>query len=263
LPGSSESGQDEEADTTALTSSSEGEGITIPSTSRVQKPKNRGRFLVFDRSPPKGFKVLHRPRVNPETDEAVTKRKKTLTDGFTEDEARPISLGKRRRLQHLDITVGRLDLTQTGIASQQKQKDISPEVKMRPQTRTNAGLWRARQYFGASQFEIEAQDSVDSPKVETTPVKRHQTELDSSGPVIIPWSNSPKPGKTIKMESPNGIHDELVRDSSPSMHLRPKRSMNGENGKIDLLALRPGPPSWPMSAFVIPDTPLLGGGIGP
>lgn len=229
--------------------------ITIPSTTRGRKPNNRGRLLVFDKSPPQGFKVLHKPRVNPEAEEPATKRKK-LTDGFTEDEARPIFHGKRRRLQHLDINVGSLDLTQTSISSQQRRKNTSPEAKSRPRIRTAAG----RQYFSASQFKLESQDSFESPKAKMTPIKRHQMKLDSFGPVIIPRTDSPKPERTSEMDSPSGIPDELVRDSSPSMHLRPKRSMDGENEKIGVLALRPKPPFRPQSDFVIPDTPLLGGG---
>lgn len=251
MPGSSEPGQDREADTTA----SEGELITIPSTLRGQKPKNRGRFLVFDKSPPEGFKVLHKPRVNPKADEPATKRKR-LTDGFTEHEARPIFLGKRRRLQHLDINVGSLDLTQTSISSQQRRKNVSPEAKMRQQTRTPAG----RQYFSASQFKLESQDSVDSPETKITPIKRHQMELDSFGPVIIPRTDSPRPERPGKTDSLSWIPDELVRDSSPSIQLRPKRIMDGENRNIDTPTLCPEPPSWRQSDFVIPDTPLFDGG---
>lgn len=251
MPGSVEPGQDREADTTA----SEGELITIPSTSRGQKPKNRGRFLVFDKSPPEGFKVLHKPRVNPKVDEPATKRKR-LTDGFTEDEARPIFLGKRRRLQHLDINVGSLDLTQTSISSQRRQKNISPEAKMRPQIRTAA----SRQYFSATQFKLESQDSVESPDAKITPIKRHQTELDSFGRVIIPRTDSPRPQRPSKTDSRSWIPDDLVRDSSPSMQLRPKRSMDGENRKIDTPALCPEQPSWRHSDLVIPDTPLFGDG---
>lgn len=83
--------------------------------------------------------MLHKPRVNLETKQQKTKKMQKLTDGFTKDEARPLSLGKRRRLQHLDINVGSLDLTQTGIASQQRQREMSPEAKRRFPTRTAAG----------------------------------------------------------------------------------------------------------------------------
>lgn len=83
--------------------------------------------------------MLHKPQVNLETKQQKTKKMQKLTDGFTKDEARPLLLGKRRRLQHLDINVGSLDLTQTGIASQQRQKEMSPKAKRRFPTRTTAG----------------------------------------------------------------------------------------------------------------------------
>lgn len=273
LPESSEPGQDEDADTTALTSSSEGDDISISRTSGSQKLKIRGRFLIFDRSPPKGYKVLHKPKANPETKAPVLKKRQKMTDGFTEFEARPLFLGKRRRLQHLDVNVGSLDLTQTGNASQQRQREISPEAKRRPQDRTTAGLWRERQYFSASQFEIESQDPVESSHAKELLVKVHKTGLekhgrripllDNSGPIVIPRTDSPQPERTCKQDSSSENPTELVRDSSPSTCLLPKRNINSETGKEDSLTLRPGPPSWPRSDFVITDTPLLGGDTSP
>lgn len=270
---SSEPVQDEEANTTALTSSSEGDGISIPNISGIQKPKARGRFLIFDRSPPKGYKVLHKPHVNPETKAPVLKKRQKLTDGFTKDEARPLFLSKRRRLQHLDVNLGSLDLTQTSNTSQQKQREISPEAKRRPQNRTIAGLWRGRQYFSASKFEEEFQDPAESSDAKELPVKGHKTGLDrhgrrkplldNFGPIVIPRTNSPWPENICKQESSSEDPSKLVRDSSPSIHLLPKRNMNNETGKADPLTLRPSPPSWPRPGFVITDTPLLGGDTSP
>jgi hypothetical protein len=183
----------------------------------------------------------------------VTKKRTRPADGFTDDEARPSYPGKRRRLQHLDINLGSLELTQNSLASQQGPHGVSHKAKMRPQTRTAAGLGRGRKYFGASQFEREPQDSVELPKVKITPVKRDQMKLDSFDPVTMPRTD---------WESPSGIHDEIIQDSSPSKHLLPKRNMNEGNKRIGPLDPRPGRPSWPNSDFVIPDTPLLGGGTG-
>ncbi|KAG6366862.1 hypothetical protein INS49_001043 [Diaporthe citri] len=266
---SSEPGQDGEADITALTSSSEGDGTSIPTNAESQKPKTRGRFLIFDRSPPKGFKVLHKPRVNPETKPPITKNRQKLTDGFTEDEARPLFLGKRRRLQQLDINVGSLDLTQTGKASQQRQREISPEVKRQTQTRTTAGLWRGRQYFGSSQFKIESQDPDESSEVKEATTKGHKIDLDrygrpirlvdNFGPIVIPRTDSPRPENSGKMDSSSEPPGEVVQDSSPSIQPFPKRSMNCETGKSNSLTLRPGPPSRLKSDFVITDTPLQRG----
>lgn len=266
---SSEPGQDDEADITALTSSSEGDGASIPTTSGSQKPKIRGRFLIFDRSPPNGFKVLHKPRVNPETKPPTTKKRQKLTDGFTEVEARPLFLGKRRRLQHLDLNVGSLDLTQTGKTSQQRQRENSPEAKSRTHARTTAGLWHGRRYFSTSQFKIESQDPDESSDVEEAPAKGHKIDLDRNGgptrlvdnfgPIVIPRTDSPRPENTGKMDSSSQSPGEVVRDSSPSIQLFPKRSMNDETGKSDLLTLRPGPPSRLKFDFVIPATPLQGG----
>lgn len=231
----------------------------------------RGRFLIFDRSPPKGFKVLHKPRVNTETKPPVTKKRQKLTDGFTEDEARPLFLGKRRRLQQLDVNVGSLDLTQTGNASQQRQRKMSPEAKSRTQTLANAGLWRGRQYFSASQFKIESQDPDDSSEVKGAPTTkggkvdfdRHGRPIrsvDNFGPIVIPRTDSPRPESTGKLDSSSRSPGELVQDSSPSMQLFPKRGMDCETGKSDSMTLRPGPPSRLKCNFVIPDTPLQGGG---
>lgn len=270
LPDSSDSGLDEDADVTALTSSSEGDGISIPTTSASQKPTVRGRFLIFDRSPPKGFKVLHKPRIDPETQPPISKTRQKLTDGFTKDEARPLFLGKRRRLQHLDVNVGSLDLTQSGNASQQRQREISPEARGRTQTRTTAGLWSGRQYFGASQFKTESQDPDESSEVKEAPAARHKIDLDRHGkpyhlvdnfdPIVIPRTDSPQPENTGKSDSSNESPGEVVQDSSPSMQLFSKRSTNGETGKWDSLTLRPGPPSRPRPYFAIADTPLQGGG---
>lgn len=231
----------------------------------------RGRFLIFDRSPPKGFKVLHKPRVNTETKPPIIKKRQKLTDGFTEDEARPLFLGKRRRLQQLDVNVGSLDLTQTGHTSQQRPREISPEAKKQTQTRATAGLWRGRQYFSASQFKIESQDPDESSEVKEAPsakgqkidLDRHGRPIhlvDDFGPIVIPRTDSPRPESTGKLDSSSGSPGELVQDSSPSMQLFPKRGMDCETGKSDSLTLRPGPPSRLKSDFVIPDTPLQGGG---
>lgn len=251
-----------------MTSSSEGDGVSIPTTSGSQKPKIRGRFLIFDRSPPKGFKVLHKPRVNPEAKPPTTKRQK-LTDGFTEVEARPLFLGKRRRLQHLDLNVGSLDLTQTGKASQQRRRENSPEAKTRTHARTTAGLWHGRRYFSTSQFTIESQDPDESSDVEEAPAKGHEIGLDRNGgptrlvdnfgPIVIPRTDSPRPDNTSKLDSSSESPGEMVRDSSPSTQLFPKRSMEDETGKSDLLTLRPGPTSRLKSDFVITDTPIQGG----
>lgn len=213
--------------------------------------------------------MLHKPRVNPETKPPITKKRQKLTDGFTEVEARPLFLGKRRRLQQLDINVGSLDLTQTGKASQQMRREISPEVKRQTQTRTTAGLWRGRQYFGSSQFEIESQDPDESSEVKEATEKGHKMDLDrhgrpihlvdNFGPVVIPRTDSPRPENSGKLDSSSELPGEVVQDSSPSMQLFPKRSMNYETGKSDSLTLRPGPPSRLKSDFVIPDTPLQGG----
>lgn len=266
MPDSSEPGQNGEADITALTSSSEGDGISIPTASGSQKPKVSGRFLIFDKSPPKGFKVLHKPRANPETNPPITKKKQKLTDGFTEDEARPLFLGKRRRLQHLDINVGSLDLTQTGSASQQRQREISPEARRPTQTRLTTRVWRGRQYFSASQFRTGSPDLDEPSEVKTAPAKGHTLELDrrgrpislvdNFGTVVIPRTDSPRPENTSKQGSSIEFPGELVQDSSPIMRLLPKRSMDDEAGKSDSLTLRPGLPSRLKSDFVIPDTPL-------
>ncbi|KAJ0115356.1 hypothetical protein J7T55_012634 [Diaporthe amygdali] len=264
---SSEPEEDEDADTTALTPSSEGDSFSFPATSGSQKPKVRGRFLIFDRSPPKGFKVLHKPRVKKEADPPLKNKRKTLTDGFTEDEARPSFLGKRRRLQHLDINVGSLDLTQSGGASQQRQRNLSPKTDLRTQSRTAASLWRGRQYFSASQFKIESQGSVKPSEVKKMPTKTHKHTLnqhnrqiprvDNFRSVIIPRTDSPQAEHTTKAELAGEAPGELVWDSSPIMHLLPKQRLNGQIEKSGSLTLRPGPPGPLEPDLMIPETPVL------
>lgn len=210
--------------------------------------------------------MLHKPRVNPDVDDPGFKKKRLTDglDGFTKQEARS-TFRKRRRLQHLDVNIGSLDMTQTSIASQQKpksklvQQNSSPDVKPRPRTRTATGLWRKPQLFGTSQFEIESEDSVASPEVKITPTKHDQLELDSLGPIIIPRTSSPMPKKIKKMESPSGSPGGLVQDSSPSMCFHPNRSLNGDSRKIDSMALRPGPSSRIKSDSVITNTTLEDG----
>lgn len=212
--------------------------------------------------------MLHRPRANPETNPPIIKKRQRLTDGFTEDEARPIFLGKRRRLQHLDINVGSLDLTQTGNASQQRQGEISAEARRPTETRPTAGLWRGRQYFSASQFKTGSSDPDEPPEAKEAPSKvRLELDrrgapirlVDNFGAIVIPRTDSPRPENTSKQGSSSESPGELVKDSSPSMQLLPKRSMNGEAGMPDSLTLRPGLPSRLKSDFMIPDTPLQGG----
>ncbi|KAL1879769.1 hypothetical protein Daus18300_001606 [Diaporthe australafricana] len=263
---SSEVSQAGEVDITGLTSPSDTDDISISATAGSQKPEGRGRFLIFDRSPPKGFKVLHKPRVNPETESPMMKKRKRLTDGFTEDEARPIFLGKRRRLQHLDINVGSLNLTQNGGPSPQMRRGLKPGAERRIQPQMAANLRRGRQYFSASQFQTESQDPVESSEVKDTPVKSKRHELDrhgrrtrgvdNFGPVVIPCTDSPQPEYTAKLNSSENALGELVRNASPSMHLLPKRSMNEETGKSDSLTLRPGRLGWLRPDFVIPETPV-------
>lgn len=202
--------------------------------------------------------MLHKAQVSSETKQPVFKKRQKLTDGFTEDEARPLFIGKRRRLQHLDINVGSLDLTQTDNSSQQKQRKSSPSTETHPQTRTTASLWRARQYFSASQFKLESQDTVEPSQVKVAPSKGRIIGLDNFGPIIIPRTDSPRPENTGKMASSSVSPGELVQDSSPSMDLLPKRNTNGETRKSDSLTLRPGPPCRLKSGFVVPDTPLEG-----
>ncbi|KAG8168099.1 hypothetical protein KVR01_003788 [Diaporthe batatas] len=263
--GSSVFVEDTQPDEIALTSSSEGEGIAIPGISTGQKPKNNGRFLVFDQSPPEGFKVLHKPRVNPEVDEPGSRRKRLTggLDGFTQHEARSTFMRKRRRLQHLDANIGSLDMTQTSIASQPQpknnlvQQNTSPGVRMRPRAQTATGLWRKPQLFGTSQFEIEPEDSVPSPETKITPTKRDKPELESFDPIIIPRTDSPRPKKTVKLESPSDFPGEPVQDSSPCMRLHPNRILDGDGRKVGSLALRPGPSSRIKSNFVISNTALM------
>lgn len=262
---SSEVSQAGEVDTTVLTSLSEGDIFSISATAGSQKPEGRGRFLIFDRSPPKGFKVLLKPRVNPQTESRMMKKREKLTDGFTEDEARPIFLGKRRRLQHLDINVGSLNLTQNGGASPQMQRGLKPGAGRRIQPQTTANLRRGRQHFSASQFQIESQDPVESSEVKGTPIKSQKHELDRCGretpwvdnfdPVVIPRTDSPQLEYAAKLNSSDDALGALVPKSSLSMHLLSKRSLNGETGKSDSLTLRPGPLGL-RPDFVIPETPV-------
>lgn len=202
--------------------------------------------------------MLHKAQVSPETKQPILKKRQKLTDGFTEDEARPLFIGKRRRLQHLDINVGSLDLTQTEHSSQQRQGKSSPGTETQPQTRTTASLWRARQYFSASQFKLESQDPVEASEVKVAPAKGHKIELDNFGPIVIPRTDSPRPENSGKMASSSVSPGELVQDSSPRMDLLPKPNTNGETRRTEPLALRPGPPCRLKSGFVVPDTPLQG-----
>lgn len=208
--------------------------------------------------------MLHKPRVNPDADEPGIKRKR-LTDGFTNNETRPTFRGRRRRLQHLDINVGTLDMTQTSLASQQTPKNMSerlaqntsPDTKTRPRARTAAGLWRRPQLFGTSQFELDSDDLVVFPEVKPTPTKRRLPEPDSFGTIVIPRTDSPRPKKTIKMESPSGFPGELVQDSSPSTRLLTNRGPSEDNRKTDPLALRTGPSPRVKSSFAITNMPVM------
>lgn len=211
--------------------------------------------------------MLHKPRVKKEADPPLKNKRKTLTDGFTEDEARPSFLGKRRRLQHLDINVGSLDLTQSGGASQQRQRNLSPKTDLRTQSRTAASLWRGRQYFSASQFKIESQGSVKPSEVKKMPTKTHKHTLnqhnrqiprvDNFRSVIIPRTDSPQAEHTTKAELAGEAPGELVWDSSPIMHLLPKQRLNGQIEKSGSLTLRPGPPGPLEPDLMIPETPVL------
>lgn len=209
--------------------------------------------------------MLHKPRMNPDADEPGFEGKMRTDglDGFTKDEARSTFFRKRRRLQRLDINIGSLDMTQTSIASQQKSKNksvqqsTSPDGKTRPRTRTATGHWRKPQLFGTSQFEIESEDSVASPEVRITPTKRDRLELDCFGPIIIPRTDSPRPKKTIKMESPSGFPGEPVQDSSPCMRSHPNRSLDADSRKFDSLALRPCSSSRIKSDLVTKNTNLI------
>ncbi|KUI54818.1 hypothetical protein VP1G_02184 [Cytospora mali] len=263
--GSSEPSQDAEGDTTALTSSSEGHRSSFFTTPGSQKPKIRAPYLIFDKSPPRGFKVLKKPKAS--TEHRVRAKKERMGDGFSDREARPSPLGRRRRLHHLEPDVGSLELTQKVSVSQQTQKSTRGKLDDKRRSYNNVGLWHRRQYFGTSQFGIEPQDPVDSFEV-----RQDGTEDEVSAPttmsvhsgqgsadydidlIVIPQTDPPEPSETEENGLAAGEWTELTADRANN-HLPPKRFLNARFEELDSLTLRPDSMSWLRAVTRTSETP--------
>ncbi|KUI68987.1 hypothetical protein VM1G_03975 [Cytospora mali] len=263
--GLSEPSQDAEGDTTALTSSSEGHRSSFLTTPGSQKPKIRAPFLIFDKSPPRGFKVLRKRKASPE--HKVRAKKKRMGDGFSDGEARPSPLGRRRRLHHLEPDVGSLELTQKVSASQRWQKSTRGKLDNKDRNYTNVGLWHSRQYFGTSQFGIESQDPVESFEVKQDGTEDEESTLTTmsvhsgQGPadgdidlIIIPQTDPPEPRETEENGIAAGEWTELAADRANN-HLPPKRFLNARFEELDSLTLRPDSMSWLRAVTRVSETP--------
>lgn len=252
--GSSEFDQDVERDTTTLTTSSQGDGSYFSATPGSQKPRTRAPFLIFDKSPPQGFKVLRKRKASPIHQESARKRNR-LSDGFSAEEARPSPFARRRRLHHLNSEVGSLELTQNAASSQQTRRSAIKHLDKKAHSQTNASLWHRRQYFGTSQFKMQSQDPLESFETKPGEAKDEDsvpTTVSSQGSadneidfIVSPQTDSP--GPTEPEESATTAHEwhELreVTDRADN-RLPPKRIMSPESEHSGGLTLRPDPLSW-------------------
>lgn len=79
-------------------------------------------------------------------------------DGFEHEEARPSVVGKRRRLDTIDRSIGPLELTQQIVASQKIEGPTWIRGQKKSRIATATSPWRKKQYSSTSQFHIDSED---------------------------------------------------------------------------------------------------------
>lgn len=216
----------------------------------------RAAFLVFDKCPPEGFKVLKKRKASPVHKTPATKGRNKPSDGFSAEEARPSHLGRRRRLHHLDSEVGSLELTQKAAASQKTQRPARRNNEQKTHSHMTAKFWQRRQYFGTSQFETEDQDPVESFEVKQkaededfapTTVSVHSSgrSVDDEFDFITITQTEPlEPAKSEEREVAVQEWNELEANGRADNQLPPKRVLSTGFEESDGLTLRPGSLSW-------------------
>lgn len=145
---------------------------------RVSKPVIRGRYLIFDKSPPMGYKVLKKPGV------AVAQAPKKATSGvgdrFSSDEARPSGVAwsgkKRKRMGMLD-SMDALELTTS------TQKELEALRRIKPPK-----LRQPRKPDNTDDFNVLGAPKPSIPQ--EVLISGHPGESDThSAPYIVPISH--------------------------------------------------------------------------
>lgn len=157
------------------------------------KPKAQGRCFDIPKSPPPGFKAIprvqtrlgvmgfdqQRSRIDKSfkvikstklTNDQPFKIEKHISDGFTNDEAKPSPYRKyERRIKNIlnETHLGGLDLTQRSTATQKMEGPMWLRGQKRSRVATTASPWGKRQYLGGSQFRIESQDPLEAFNLNT------------------------------------------------------------------------------------------------
>lgn len=236
-----------------MTSSSQGDGSYFSATPGSQKPRSKAPFLIFDTSPPQGFKVLRKRK--PSLIQQKSAKRNRLSDGFSTEEARPSSFARRRRLHYLESEVGSLELTQNAASPHQTRRSATKHLDKKARSHTNASLWHRRHYFGTSQFEMQSQDPLESFETKPGEAKDEDsvfTTVSSQGSADneIDFSVSPQTdssGPTEPEESATTAHEwhELREVTGRADNrLPPKRIMSPESEHSGDLTLRPNSRSW-------------------
>ena len=125
---------DTEGDLTALLdSATRYRQLNTPTSARARgKPMVSGRFLVFDKTPPIGYKVLKKPVIA--VAQVPKKPSSRVGDGFSSDEAQPSGVawsGKKRKRVGMMDSMDALELT----TSTQKELEAIRRIKP-PKTRS-------------------------------------------------------------------------------------------------------------------------------
>lgn len=249
-----------------MTSSSQDDISYFSATPGSQKPRTRAPFLIFDTSPPQGFKVLKKRKASPEQNESAKKRNR-LSDGFSAEEARPSPFGRRRRLHHLDSEVGSLELTQKASGSQQTRRSAKKHLVKKAYSHTNASLWQRRQYFGTSQFEMESLDPLESIQTKQeeaededlalTTVSSEESADNYIDFITVPQTDPPVPAEPEESGATAYEWHELQANRRADNHLPPKRIVSIEFEDLGGLTLRPGSLSWLRGVTRISEMPPL------
>ncbi|KAJ4423037.1 hypothetical protein N0V82_002304 [Gnomoniopsis sp. IMI 355080] len=83
------------------------------------------------------------------------------SDGFERDEARPDVVGKRRRIDSIDRSIGSLELMQKSVAFQKIEGPTWLRGQKKPRVATTTPPWSRRQYFSTSMLQIDSEEDDD------------------------------------------------------------------------------------------------------
>lgn len=196
-----------DSDNTAPTTSSSSEKQSTPPTAAQKPATRRSPFLIFDKTPPKGFKVLQKPVKK--TAPTSTKRKSAFPDGFSSDEARPSPNFPRKRRYDVEPDIGSLELQTSSNKTAMSQRQIKP-LKSR---RSPTAVSQTDQHFGSVQFDVDTSSQAEDVVMD-----------DAAASVPYGATASALLGELSEVEDPDDAFDIFhLLSLSPSPTKRPRR----------------------------------------